>query len=79
MKMIMKIIKIKKMNGWIMLNKMFYVLLSLMRDTVNLCKKKTGFSMKDFSSAPELGWKYFNSLRDENDEPIHTFNDKYMR
>ena len=39
----------------------------------------TGFSMKDCLSAPGLGWKYFNSMRDENDEPIYTYNDKYMR
>ena len=29
-----------------------------------------GFSMKDCLSAPGLGWKYFNSLRTEEDEPI---------
>ena len=39
----------------------------------------TGFSMKDCLSAPGLGWKYFNSMRDENDEPIYSYNDKYMR
>ena len=39
----------------------------------------TGFSMKHFLSAPGLGWKYFNSMRDENDEPIYTYNDKDMR
>ena len=39
----------------------------------------TGFSMKDCLSAPGLGWKYFNSKRDQNDEPINTYNDKYMR
>ena len=39
----------------------------------------TGFSMKDFLSFPGLGWNYFNSLRTEEDEPIYTFNDKYMR
>ena len=39
----------------------------------------TGFSIKDSLSAPGLGWKYFNSMRDENDEPIYTYNDKYMR
>ena len=38
-----------------------------------------GFSMKDCLSAPGLGWKYFNSLRTEEDEPIYTYNDKYMR
>ena len=39
----------------------------------------TKFSMKDFLSLPGLGWKYFNSLRTEEDEPIYTYNDKYMR
>ena len=38
-----------------------------------------GFSMKDCLSLPGLGWKYFNSLRTEEDEPIYTYNDKYMR
>ena len=35
--------------------------------------------MKDCLSLPGLGWKYFNSLRTEEDEPIYTYNDKYMR
>ena len=39
----------------------------------------TRFSMKDCLSLPGLGWKYFNSLRTEEDEPIYTYNDKYMR
>ena len=39
----------------------------------------TGFSMKDCLSLPGLGWKYFNSLKTEEDEPIYTYNDKYMR
>ena len=39
----------------------------------------TGFSMKDCSSLPGLGSKYFNSLRTEEDEHIYTNNDKYMR
>ena len=39
----------------------------------------TGFSMKDCLSVPGLGLKYFNSLRTEEDEPIYTYNDKYMR
>ena len=38
-----------------------------------------GFSMKDCLSLPGLGWKYFNSLRTEEDEPIYIYNDKYMR
>ena len=39
----------------------------------------TEFSMKDCLSLPGLGWKYFNSLRTEEDEPIYTYNDIYMR
>ena len=38
----------------------------------------TGFSMKDCLSAPGLGWKNFDSMRDENDEPIFSYNDKYI-
>ena len=38
-----------------------------------------GFSMDDCLSALGLGRKYFNSMRDENVEPIYTYNDKYMR
>ena len=39
----------------------------------------TGFSMKDCLSLPGLGWKNFNSLRTKEDEPIYTYNVKYMR
>ena len=39
----------------------------------------TGFSMKDCLSLPGLGWKYFNSIRTEEEEPIYTYNNKYMR
>ena len=41
----------------------------------------TGFGMKDCLSLPSLGWKYFNSKRDQPDliEPIYTYTDKYMR
>ena len=35
--------------------------------------------MKDCFSAPGLGWRYLNSMRDENDEPVYTYDDKYMR
>ena len=39
----------------------------------------TGLGMEDCLSLPGLGWKYFTSLRTEQDEPICTYNDKYMR
>ena len=39
----------------------------------------TGFSMKDCFSLPGLGWKFFNTLRTKEDEPIYTYNDRDMR
>ena len=39
----------------------------------------TGFPMKDSLPAPGLWWKNFNSLRTEEDEPIYTYHEKYMR
>ena len=39
----------------------------------------TGFGMKDCLSLPGLGWKYLNSLRTEEDEPIYSYSDKYIR
>ena len=39
----------------------------------------SGFSMKDCLSLPGLGFKYFNSLRTDQDEPMFTYNDKYLR
>ena len=38
-----------------------------------------GFGMKNCLTLPSLANKYFNSLREENDEPIYTYNDEYMR
>ena len=42
-------------------------------------EKLTGFGMKNSLTLPPLANKYFNSLRDESDEPIYTYNDEYMR
>ena len=39
----------------------------------------TDISMKDCLFLPGLGWKHFNSLKTEEDEPIYIYNDKYMR
>ena len=39
----------------------------------------TGFGMKNSSNLPSLANKYFNSLKDESDEPIYTYNDEFMR
>ena len=37
----------------------------------NAMYEVTGFSTKDSSSAPGLGWKYFNSMRVAINEPIY--------
>ena len=39
----------------------------------------TGFGMKNPTTLPSLANKDFNSLRDENDEPICTYTDPFMR
>ena len=39
----------------------------------------TGFGLKDCLSLHGLGWKHFKSLREEKDEHMYTYNDKYMR
>ena len=39
----------------------------------------TGFGMKNSLTLPSLANKYFNSLRDENDGPIYTYTDPFMR
>ena len=42
-------------------------------------KKISVFLMKDSLSLPGLGFKYFKSLRTDQDEPIYTYNDKHWR
>ena len=42
-------------------------------------EKLTGFGMKNSLTLPSLANKYFNSLRDESDEPIYTYNNEFMR
>ena len=39
----------------------------------------TGFAMKNSLTLPSLAKKYFKSLRDENDEPIYTYTDPFIR
>ena len=38
----------------------------------------TCFDMKNFLTLPSLANKLFNSLRDENDEPICTYTDPFI-
>ena len=42
-------------------------------------EKLTGFGMKNSLTLATLANKYFNSLGDENDEPIYTYNHENMR
>ena len=42
-------------------------------------KELTEFSMKKSLTLTSLTHRYFNNLRDENDEPIYTHNDEYLR
>ena len=35
----------------------------------------TNFSMKNSLTLPSLANKYFNSLKDQNEEPIYTYTD----
>ena len=42
-------------------------------------EKITGYGMKDCLSLPGIGWKCFISLRTDEDEPLYTHHDKYMR
>ena len=37
------------------------------------------FGMKNSLTLPSLANKIFNSLRDENDEPIYTYTNQFMR
>ena len=39
----------------------------------------TGYWMKNSLTLPALANKLFNSLREENDEAIYTYNDEFMR
>ena len=39
----------------------------------------TEFGLKNSLTLPSLANKYFNSLRDESDEPIYTYNDEFVR
>ena len=69
-----------KMNEWLpyVKNDVLCTAFSYAR-YIKATEEITGFSMKDCLSLSGLGLKYFISLRTEEDEPIYTYNDKYMR
>ena len=84
----MKIIaRSKKMNGYLILKTMFFKkILCVFKNDVKTAfsharyakgmEELTGFGMENSSTLPTLANKYFNGLRDENNEPIYTFNDE---
>ena len=69
-----------KLGEWLpyVKNDVLYTAFSYAR-YIKAIKETNGFSMKECLSLPGLGLKYFNSLGTEQDEPIYTYNDKYMR
>ena len=54
-------------------------MLSTARYSKGMEKYLSGFGMKNSLTLPSLASKYFNSLRDESDEPIYTKNGEFTR
>ena len=71
--------KIKKMNGCLMLRTTYYELVSATLDTTMGMEELTGFGMKNSLTLTSSANKYFNSFRDENDEPVYTYTDPFKR
>ena len=42
-------------------------------------EKLTNVGMKNSITLPSLAYNYFNSFRDNDDEPIYTYTDSFMR
>ena len=76
----MKIIgKRKKMIGYLILrNDVLSTAFSCARYSKAM-EKTIGFGMKNSLTLASFANKYFNSLGAENDEPIYTYNDEFMR
>ena len=76
----MMIIGRKKENEWLpyFKNDVLATPFSFARYTMGM-EELSGYEMKNSSTLPSLATKYFDRLRDDNDEPIYTYNDEYMR
>ena len=70
----------KKENEWLpyVKNDVLSTAFCYARYTMGM-EKLTKFGIKNSLTLPSLANKYFNSLRDENDEPIYTYTDPFMR
>ena len=68
-----------KMEEWLPYLKMHVLSLAFIYARYSMkMDSLTGFGMKNCLSLPSLGWKYYNSGRTEDDEPIYSYTDKYM-
>ena len=77
---IFEVIWEKKENEWLpyLKNDVLSTAFSYARYSKGM-EELTGFGMKNSLTLPSLANRFFNSLREENDEPIYTYNDEFMR
>ena len=70
----------EKENEWLLYvkNNVLSTVFRYARYTMGM-EEITNFGMKNSVTLPSLANKYLNSLRDENDEPIYTYSDPFMR
>ena len=70
----------EKENEWLLYDKKDVLLTAFCyaRYTMGM-EELTGFGMKNSLTLPSLAKIFFNSLRDENDEPIYTYTDSILR
>ena len=62
--------KIKKMSGWTLLKVLFFCTAFSYARSSKSMQELTGFGLKDCLTLPGLGWKYYKSLRTEEEAPI---------
>ena len=70
----------RKKNAWLpyLKNDVLLTAFSYARDSKGM-EELTGVGTENSLTLPALANKYFNSLGDESDEPIYTYNDEFMR
>ena len=71
---------VEKKNVWLpyLKNDVLSTVFSQVRYTMSM-EEVTGFGMKNSLTLPSLANNYYKSLRNEDDEPIYTYNDDFMR
>ena len=70
----------EKENEWLpyLKNDVLSTAFSYARNSKGM-EELTAFGMKNSLTLPSLANKFFNSLREESDEPIYTYNDEFTR